>query len=77
MLPPFRLQHSHSLHVHAFALVCTGLAAVHVGGTTLHSFAGVGLGKEDSDELLKTVSNSQGALKRWHDCKILIVDEVR
>lgn len=34
----------------------TGLAACNISGVTLHSFAGVGLGKEDAAGLLKKVS---------------------
>lgn len=33
----------------------TGLAACNIGGVTLHSFAGIGLGKEDASELVKKV----------------------
>lgn len=33
----------------------TGLAACNIGGVTLHSFAGIGLGKEPVPELLKKV----------------------
>lgn len=34
----------------------TGLAACNIGGVTLHSFAGIGLGKEPVPELVKKVS---------------------
>lgn len=34
----------------------TGLAACNIGGVTLHSFAGIGLGKEPAPELVKKVS---------------------
>lgn len=33
----------------------TGLAACHIEGVTLHSFAGIGLGKEPAKELVKKV----------------------
>ncbi|EME47232.1 hypothetical protein DOTSEDRAFT_97886, partial [Dothistroma septosporum NZE10] len=33
----------------------TGLAACNVGGVTLHSFAGIGLGKEDVPELVRKI----------------------
>ena len=34
----------------------TGLAACNIEGMTLHSFAGIGLGKEDAPELVKKVN---------------------
>jgi hypothetical protein len=36
-------------------MVPTGSAAVHIGGTTLHSFAGIGLGTQSVAELVKKV----------------------
>jgi len=52
----------------------TGVAAVNVGGRTLHSFAGVGKAEEDAVTLSKLVF--VGARKRVEGCKILVVDEV-
>lgn len=54
----------------------TGLAACNVGGVTLHSFAGIGLGKEDVPELVKKIKRNQKAKSRWLRTKILIVDEI-
>ncbi|GAB7345581.1 hypothetical protein MBLNU457_3884t2 [Dothideomycetes sp. NU457] len=54
----------------------TGLAACNIGGVTLHSFAGIGLGKEDVPELVKKIRRNQKAKQRWQRTKILIVDEV-
>jgi ATP-dependent DNA helicase PIF1 len=54
----------------------TGLAACNVGGVTLHSFAGIGLGKEDATELVKKIKKNQKAKHRWMRTKVLIVDEV-
>lgn len=54
----------------------TGLAACNVGGVTLHSFAGIGLGKEDVDELVKKIKRNQKAKHRWMRTKVLVVDEV-
>lgn len=54
----------------------TGLAACNVGGVTLHSFAGIGLGKESAEELVKKVRKNQKARHRWMRTKVLIVDEV-
>ena len=54
----------------------TGLAACNVGGVTLHSFAGIGLGKEPAPELVRKVKRNQKAKQRWLRTKVLIVDEV-
>ena len=54
----------------------TGLAACNVGGVTLHSFAGIGLGKEEVPELVRKIKRNQKAKHRWMRTKILVVDEV-
>ena len=54
----------------------TGLAACNIGGVTLHSFAGIGLGKEDVPELVKKIRRNAKAKQRWSRTKILVVDEV-
>jgi ATP-dependent DNA helicase PIF1 len=54
----------------------TGLAAVNVGGITLHSFAGIGLGKEDADQLVKKIRRNRKALNRWKNIRVLIIDEI-
>ncbi|CZT01095.1 related to PIF1 protein precursor [Rhynchosporium agropyri] len=54
----------------------TGLAACNIGGVTLHSFGGIGLGKEDAPTLVKKIKRNQKAKNRWIRTKILIVDEI-
>jgi ATP-dependent DNA helicase PIF1 len=54
----------------------TGLAACNIGGVTLHSFAGIGLGKEDALTLVKKIRRNQKAKHRWMRTKVLVVDEV-
>ena len=54
----------------------TGLAACNVGGVTLHSFAGIGLGKEPVPELVKKIKRNQKAKNRWMRTKVLIIDEI-
>ncbi|KAB5588410.1 ATP-dependent DNA helicase pfh1 [Ceratobasidium theobromae] len=52
----------------------TGLAAVNIGGKTLHAFAGAGLGKLPVSEILKQISSK--AKSRWRETDILIIDEI-
>ena len=54
----------------------TGLAACNIGGVTLHSFGGIGLGKEDVPQLVKKIKRNQKAKQRWLRTKILIIDEI-
>jgi ATP-dependent DNA helicase PIF1 len=54
----------------------TGLAACNIGGVTLHSFGGIGLGKEDVPALVKKIKKNPKAKNRWMRTKILIVDEI-
>jgi ATP-dependent DNA helicase PIF1 len=54
----------------------TGLAACNIGGVTLHSYGGIGLGKEDIPTLVKKIKKNQKARNRWIRTKILIIDEI-
>ncbi|BDD54911.1 DNA helicase, variant 2 [Monascus purpureus] len=54
----------------------TGLAACNIEGVTLHSFAGIGLGKEAVPELVKKIRKNPKARNRWLRTKVLIIDEV-
>ena len=53
----------------------TGIAACNVGGTTLHSFGGVGLAKESPERLLSYVRRNRKAVTRWMRTQVLIIDE--
>lgn len=54
----------------------TGLAACNIGGTTLHSFAGLGLGTDKLDNLLKKLRRNRRAINKWKSTKVLIIDEI-
>lgn len=54
----------------------TGLASLNIGGTTLHSFTGIGLGKEEPKDLVKKIRRNRKKLARWKALKVLIVDEI-
>jgi ATP-dependent DNA helicase PIF1 len=57
-----------------FVTASTGIAAANVGGTTLHSFAGIGLGEDDAGTMARTLKHK--ARRRWCDAKVLIIDEI-
>ncbi|KAH6605136.1 dna helicase pif1 [Trichoderma cornu-damae] len=54
----------------------TGLAACNIGGITLHSFSGIGLGKEDAPTLVRKIRRNPKAKTRWLRTKCLVIDEV-
>lgn len=55
----------------------TGVAALNVGGSTLHSFFGMGLAQEDVTTLIQTkVKKNKRAVSRIRMTKILVIDEI-
>ena len=54
-----------------FVTASTGAAAVLCRGTTLHSFAGIGHGKESTQQLIMKLSKA--ARKRWGQCSTLVL----
>jgi ATP-dependent DNA helicase PIF1 len=54
----------------------TGAAAVLINGQTLHSFLGIGLGKESVDSLVQKIMKRSKIKKIWETLDMLIVDEV-
>eukprot|EP00605_Chrysophyceae_sp_TOSAG23-4_P000051 GSChrysophyteH1.ASY1.ANO1.53.1 assembled CDS len=56
----------------------TGIAAVNLGGGTIHSFAGIGLanGHGDNERTVQKVLRSAKAVERWRNASVLVIDEV-
>lgn len=52
-----------------------GIAACNIGGVTVHSFAGIGLGIEQSEQLVSKIRKNKRAMSRWLRTKVLIIDE--
>ncbi|XP_037287780.2 pif1 DNA helicase [Rhipicephalus microplus] len=59
----------------AFATATTGIAAAQIGGTTLHSFAGVGTGTATVEVMMQRAMRPPW-VNYWRRCKVLVVDEV-
>lgn len=48
----------------------TGIAAVNIGGCTLHSWAGIGLGKESAEKLVgKFLGQDHYNREHWHGAR--------
>ncbi|RNF14587.1 PIF1 helicase-like protein [Trypanosoma conorhini] len=62
-----------------FVTATTGIAALNLGGSTLHSFAGCGIVDAQThvaEEVCHTVRSKTKAKRNWRFCKVLVVDEV-
>ena len=54
----------------------TGIAAVLLNGRTLHSWAGVGLGNKDVNNLLRHINTNNAVKTRWLKTELLLIDEI-
>lgn len=54
----------------------TGISALLVGGTTVHSYLGIGLGTGTVKELTEKILKTPKLKKRWIDLDSLIIDEI-
>ncbi|KAF8647713.1 hypothetical protein AX16_006549 [Volvariella volvacea WC 439] len=71
------LRNKYVKHPDAVAVTAsTGIAACNVGGVTVHSFAGIGLGLESVNDLASKIKKNKKAYTRWKRTKVLIIDEV-
>jgi len=54
----------------------TGIAATHIGGTTIHSWAGIGIKEHLSAYELDRIEQTEHLVKRFSTTTVLIIDEV-
>jgi len=70
------LRRKHAAKPDAVAVTAsTGIAACNIGGVTLHSFSGIGLGVEDASILIQKIRKNKKAASRWLRTSVLIIDE--
>ncbi len=68
---------SHLKNRHIVVTSTTGVSAFSIGGTTLHSFLGIGLGKDSKEELLKKVKRNSRTVQILKNPRLLLViDEI-
>ncbi|VDM65258.1 unnamed protein product [Strongylus vulgaris] len=53
-----------------------GVAACQLGGVTLHSFAGIGVGRGTPEQSLAQALSKDIVVKQWKLCTHLIIDEI-
>jgi ATP-dependent exoDNAse (exonuclease V) alpha subunit len=54
----------------------TGIAATHIGGTTIHSWSGLGIKDFLSDFDLERIKQNDRLTKRYNSVDVLVIDEV-
>jgi ATP-dependent exoDNAse (exonuclease V) alpha subunit len=54
----------------------TGIASTHIGGTTIHSWSGIGIRQKLGPYDLEAIEEKANIYKRWNETKVLIIDEV-
>ncbi len=54
----------------------TGIAASHLGGTTIHSWSGLGIIDQLLPDDLKRLGGSDRLIKRYNSIDILVIDEI-
>jgi hypothetical protein len=54
----------------------TGIAATHVGGSTIHSFTGIGIEKDIDDYKIEKIMEREKLVKKIQNTKVLIIDEI-
>jgi ATP-dependent DNA helicase PIF1 len=54
----------------------TGISALLIGGSTLHSYLGIGLGQGTEEELIAKISKTRKAKQRWQTIDVLVIDEI-
>jgi len=63
-------------HVDVGITASTGIAATHMGGVTIHSWAGIGIRPELGDDEISGLLEKKYLADRFKTVKVLIIDEV-
>ncbi|EGG13469.1 hypothetical protein DFA_11230 [Cavenderia fasciculata] len=67
------VQELHKMGKSVFVTATTGIAALNISGTTIHSFAGI---KYSNAEFTELLSSAYSKKNNWKSCQVLIMDEI-
>ncbi|MBI3638119.1 AAA family ATPase [Candidatus Wolfebacteria bacterium] len=62
--------------INAGITASTGIAATHIGGLTIHSWAGIGINRKLSDVDIRMIAANRRIAKRFAHTEALIIDEI-
>ena len=71
-----KLRQKHSKIGQVAVTATTGIAATHIGGVSLHNFAGIGLGHGTVEQLVSRIQAKKETSMKWQQVQVLVVDEV-
>jgi len=74
IIKTFRTQYGHEKNIGITST--TGISAILLGGATLHSYLGIGLGTGSIGSLTTKILRNPFIRKRWNQLSTLIIDEV-
>lgn len=63
-------------HLNFAITASTGKAAIHIGGQTIHSFSGAGIGDQELEVYLKKIKRSRWYRNQWTKTRVLIIEEI-
>ena len=77
LLKDIKIYAEETYHWKVAIVSTTGVSAISVGGTTIHSWSGIRLGTEPVDTIVKRIRyKNKECAERWQACDLLLVDEV-
>ena len=54
----------------------TGISSLQLDGSTIHSWSGIGIFEGAQDQIVERVLQNRGAVRRWREAAVLVIDEV-